>query len=155
MRRGRSTRRDETGQVLLMALGFLTFVGVISVSLLSYATTNVRATVSLRQLRATEFAADGAVEGAINKLRNTVPPSCGANYFVATSSGLNNQPVVVDCAVIPGPLLEATFTARCPPAPPATSPCGPADSIILSAKVKFRPAVPSVITEVESWSLAT
>jgi hypothetical protein len=136
-----------------MALGFLTFVGVISVSLLSYATTNVRATVSLRQLRATEFAADGAVEGSINKFRNTpTPVGCGSNYFVATPAGLNNQPIVVDCAAVPGPPLVVTFTAKCPS---PTSACGPANAIILSAKVKFTGAAPSVITEVQSWSLAT
>jgi hypothetical protein len=136
-----------------MALGFLTFVGVISVSLLSYATTNVRATVSLRQLRATELAADGAVEGAINKLRNTpTPATCVPNYFVATPGGLNNQPIVLNCAVVAASPLDVTLTAKCPS---VNSSCGPANAIILSAEVKFAGVVPSVTTEVKSWSLAT
>jgi len=148
----RSHRGDETGQVLLIALAFLTFVGVIGVTLLSYATTNVRATVSLRQLRSAEFAADGAVDGAINKLRNApTPASCGNGYFAATAAGLNNQPVILDCAVVTASPLDVTFTAKCPTAAPA---CGPANTILLSAEVKFIGAIPSVTTEVERWSVA-
>jgi hypothetical protein len=161
-------RNDESGQVLVIALGFLAFIGVVAVVLLNYATTNVRATTTFRAARAVDYAGDGAVEGAINKLRhNPLTETCTAgNIFYLTT--LNDQKVAVECVpqVIndgePDPeLLEvrATFTARCWVDAAVTTTTGPppclADQELLVARVLFREAGEplAVRTIVESWSV--
>lgn len=114
-------RRDDQGYVLLLALGFVTFVGVIAVALVSYTTTNLRATVNLRQLRSEQFAADGAVDGAINVVRNHTSPAT-ANCFGAT---LNQLSIRVDCS---GPLPDVTFTA----CPAGVGACTPSSAVLVA-----------------------
>lgn len=162
-------RTEEGGQVLVIALGFLAFIGVIAVVLLNYATTNIRATTTFRATRAVDYAGDGAVEGAINKFRhNPLTETCTAgNIFYLTT--LNDQKVAVECVpqVIndgePDPEsmeVRATFTARCWVDPAVTTTTtGPApclaDQELLVARVLFREAgePPAVRTVVESWSV--
>src|ERR1700674_4796335 len=98
MKRMFGTSGNEEGQILLIALAFITFVGVVGVALLSYAATNLHSTNVLRQLRAEEFAADGAVTVAVNSLRQNGWP-CPTTPVV-----LNNLTVVVTCKQTPSPL---------------------------------------------------
>jgi hypothetical protein len=143
----------ESGQVLLIALAFITFVGVVGVALLSYATTNLHATIVLRQLRSQEYSADGAVDVAINMLRNNTALVCGTTFFVAAPSLLNQQGIVVNCARNGGALpLDVTFTATCGNS--GTSAC-PSGVALLVARVTFTGTAPSVATRVETWSVLT
>ncbi len=80
MTRLRRRAGNEQGAVLLLALGFITFIGVVAAVLLNYATTNTLATENLRVLRARQFSADGAVDLAINSVR------AGGNAGYSTSS---------------------------------------------------------------------
>ncbi len=57
--------RDEDGQVLLLALGFLMFIGVIIGATLTFAASSMLGTQRLREQRATVYAADGAIDAAI------------------------------------------------------------------------------------------
>ena len=57
--------RDEEGQVLLLALGFLLFFGLVIGAMLTFADTSVRGAERLREQRASVYAADGAVDAAI------------------------------------------------------------------------------------------
>lgn len=156
---------DETGQVLIMALAFIAFVGVVGVVLLNYATTNLRATVALRPVRSVEFAADGAVDGAINKLRhNPLSATCAAGKdFYRTT--LSEQEIVIGCvpqvvsAVTPI-VVRATFTAKCfadtTSSTTTTAPVAcPGGTPLLAARVLFREegTPPVVKTTVESWSV--
>lgn len=133
-----------------MALAFITFVGVVGVALLSYATTNLHATVVLQQLRSQEYSADGAVELAINMLRNNTALPCGPKLFVAV--GLNQQNIVINCSQNGvAPPLDVTFTATCGS---GASAC-PAGVPLLVARVTFTGTVPSVATKVVTWSVLT
>ena len=62
-------RGEEQGAVLILAMGFITFVAVLCLAVLTYSTNSFKATANLRPVRSLQFAADGAVEGAINKVR--------------------------------------------------------------------------------------
>jgi hypothetical protein len=57
--------RDEEGAVLLLALGFLMFFGLVIGATLTFADASVRSTERLREQRATAYAADGAIDAAI------------------------------------------------------------------------------------------
>jgi Flp pilus assembly protein TadG len=57
--------RDEDGQVLLLALGFLLFFGLVIGAMLTFAGASVLAAERLREQRATVYAADGAIDAAI------------------------------------------------------------------------------------------
>ncbi len=126
----RRIRKDESGQVLVLSLAFIAFLGVLSVAVLDSASTNLKASVHLRPVRAEQAAADGAVEGAINKLRQFEParltgatwvsdaPCPSRFYILAPDAG---RAINVDCGspVVAGPSgsvpanRTVTFTA-CP-----------------------------------------
>lgn len=148
----RRRARQEDGAVLLIALGFITFIGVVAVALGNYAFTNLRATIALRPVRAAEFAADGAVEGAINKLRQD-PTACAGDKtnFYKVSPVINNQPVDVDCdELATSPSLRVLFIAKCAS---GGAPSCPAGTKLLVARVRLEGSVPSVKAIVESWSV--
>lgn len=73
-------RRDERGAVLVMALIFLTVGALLTAALLSFADTDFRTTVNVRSQGQELYAADAAVEAAINHYRlfgtcpSAVPP---------------------------------------------------------------------------------
>jgi hypothetical protein len=62
--------RDEDGQVLLLALGFLLFFGLVIGAMLTFATASVLGTQRLREQRSTVYAADGAIDAAIQVARS-------------------------------------------------------------------------------------
>lgn len=63
---------EESGAVLVFALVFLSLFGVAVASLLGFAETSFRATIAVRGQRADAYAADGAVDGAINRVRSSL-----------------------------------------------------------------------------------
>jgi hypothetical protein len=143
--------QQEDGAILLLTLAFLTFIGVGAAMLLNYTTTNNRATVVLRSVRAADFAADGVVEGAINKLRQNTALCATAKpaFFAVNPSPLNGEPVVVDCAPVSTTPFRVTFTARCDTG--GSSAC-PLNTKLLIAKVRFEGTIPAA-AYVESWSV--
>jgi hypothetical protein len=62
--------RDEDGQVLLLALGFLLFFGLVIGAMLSLAGASVLSTQRLREQRSSVYGADGAVDAAIQVARS-------------------------------------------------------------------------------------
>ena len=56
---------DESGQVLLLALGFLVFFGLVIGALLTFADTSVHSAERLREQRDSVYATDGAMDAAI------------------------------------------------------------------------------------------
>ena len=62
--------RDESGQVLLFALGFLVFFALVIGALLTFADASVRSTGRLREQRDSVYATDGAMDAAIQIGRN-------------------------------------------------------------------------------------
>ena len=71
MRRLRSSRRDERGSSLLMVLVVITVVAVALSALMSRSDSAQRVTASLRQQAVAAYTADGAMQAAINNLRNS------------------------------------------------------------------------------------
>lgn len=63
------TWREETGASLVIALVIITTVALVTGALLTHGWTNFRATVSLRGVAGTSYAADTAAKLAINNLR--------------------------------------------------------------------------------------
>ncbi|HEX9970050.1 MAG TPA: hypothetical protein VGB03_07915 [Acidimicrobiales bacterium] len=66
---GRGIHRDEDGAVLVMALVFLSVAGLLVAALLSFSDTNFRTTIAVREQRNVVYAADGAVDAAVNYYR--------------------------------------------------------------------------------------
>ena len=61
--------RDEDGQVLLLALGFLLFFGLVIGAMLTFAGASVLGAQRLREQRSSVYGADGAVDAAIQVAR--------------------------------------------------------------------------------------
>ena len=57
--------RDEEGQALVLALGFLVFFGLVIGAMLTFAGASIRGTQRLREQRSSVYAADGAIDAAI------------------------------------------------------------------------------------------
>lgn len=146
----RRKMQGEEGAILLLALGFISFIGVMGVVLGNYAFTNLRATIALRPARGLEFAADGAIEGAINKLRQD-PTACAGDktYFYKVTPVINGQPIDVDCDELATSPLRVALTAKCGTGGPKCT----ANTKQIIAVVRFVGAVPTVAPNVESWSV--
>lgn len=151
----------ESGMILILVLGFIAFMGLVSVALLNYVSTNFRATTALRPVRSAQYAADGAIEGAVNKMRQFFPaatsPCGGATNFYAVSPPLNGQTIVLTCTspTFTAPAqLDVTFTASCPSTGaagcPATAGVGAA---MVTARVRFTGAPPTVAATILDWSV--
>ena len=65
----RKARDDEGSSALVLALIFLAILAVGMTALLVFADTSIRATVGLRSQEGNSYAADGAVNAAINAIR--------------------------------------------------------------------------------------
>lgn len=92
----------EDGSALVLALVFLSLFGLFTASLLTFAETSFRGTRGVRQQRSAVYAADGAVEGAINAIRGTAalgidPAEGGSCPDFKTASDVNGEPVTVHC----------------------------------------------------------
>jgi Tfp pilus assembly protein PilX len=95
MRRARP-RRSEDGAVLIMALVFLTVSSLVVAALLSFADTNFRTTVNVRDQGKVLYAADSAVDAAINAYRSGA--GCTGPY---TGPAVNNLPgATVTCTAV-------------------------------------------------------
>ena len=70
--------RGERGASLVIALGFLALCGVLIPAIVSLAGTNLAGTSRLHTQRSDLYAADGAVDGAIQYLRQN--SGCGTLY---------------------------------------------------------------------------
>jgi hypothetical protein len=138
--------REEDGAVLLIALGFLAFIGVVAAVLLNYATTSIRDTGTLRDIRAREYAADGVVDAAINKVRGDISVSNSNSCLAATLNGINLR---VDCSDTVGDGVDVTFTA-CPATAP--QPC-PANMARLVTRVHYIRSVTPAGIAINAWSL--
>jgi hypothetical protein len=73
-------KRDDSGAALVLALIFITVIALAIAAVLSFADTNIRATVKLREQAADVAAAEGAAQIAIDQLRHGNYAG-GANCF--------------------------------------------------------------------------
>ena len=119
--------KDDDGQALVLALGFLVFFGLVIGALMSFAGASVLSTERLREQRATIYAADGAIDAAIQAGGSDpaigafgAAPCMKATPFTYTASpattGDPKDPTVVvtiDCVANQGAFTDrdVTFTA--------------------------------------------
>jgi hypothetical protein len=110
----------EDGATLILALIFVVLVGAIVAALLSLAGTNLLSTTNLQHQRNHEFAADAAVDGAIQSLRHQAPtsPVTCPNFpsGVGQSVTINGDSFVVECsmAILPNSFGRLVEFDACP-----------------------------------------
>lgn len=91
LRRRLEVARGDSGALLVFALIIITTVALVTGVVLIHAATNARATVTLRGVANTSYAADAAAKVAINDLRLG---SSDSKYFVQSSSTVDDAPWV-------------------------------------------------------------
>ena len=82
--------RDDRGALLIIAMAIITVVALVTGFVLTRGDGSLRATVALRDVARTSYAADGAAQTAINALRtgyDTFNPTTPAYYTNAPGSG--------------------------------------------------------------------
>ena len=65
-------RHSEEGASLLLAVVFVTVVGLVMGALLPYARSGIGEAGTARDVRSVQHAADGAVDGAISSIRGSL-----------------------------------------------------------------------------------
>jgi len=111
--------RDEAGQALILALAFLLIIGLGVGAMVSFAASSMLSTGQLRTQRSTVYAADGAIDAAIQAGRYDASIGAfGASPCMHSSSFTNAEPdgttATVTCAGTSNPLTSdrmVTFTA--------------------------------------------
>jgi hypothetical protein len=104
-------RGDDSGAALILVLVVVTVLGLVLGALLSFTDTNLRTTLALRDQAATAYDADGAVQAAINNLRNSsYDAAAGQHCFGGTDTlALNNfsgsDSAAVTCSADPAKVL--------------------------------------------------
>ncbi|WP_030436754.1 hypothetical protein [Actinoplanes subtropicus] len=78
-------RQDDEGAVLILVLLVISVVAVVLGALLSFADTSLRTTINLRGQASTGADADGAVQAAINNIRNSTSTASG-NCFGSSNT---------------------------------------------------------------------
>lgn len=146
MNRLRRRARDEQGAVLLIALGFITFVGVVAVAVVNYTHTNLRATISLRDVRSRQLSADGVVDGAINAVRLDSTKGNVNSCFPAIT--INGQSYRVDCSSANSG-TDVTFSACLNS---VAAPC-PAGTALVRATVHYTRSTTPAAVQITSWSV--
>ena len=152
MKRLRTRAGEEQGAVLLLALGFITFIGVVAAVLLNYATTNILATDQLRVLRARQFSADGAVDLTINSVRSAGSAGYSTHPCVTGAYGpitINGAQYRVTCTGTSNSSTADVTFAACQ----ATSGSCPASSAVLVATVHYLWTTSPATTQVTAWSV--
>jgi len=135
---------DEQGTVLMLVLGFMVLVGVMIIPLANYATTSLRTTINVRDLRSVQVSAESATDGAINAVRFNQALAGSGGCFNAT---LNGQTVRVDCSgPTSGLTTTVTFTAWLTSVSPARQ--------ILTADASYNRTNPLAVTvALNNWSV--
>jgi Tfp pilus assembly protein PilX len=104
-------RGDDSGAALILVLIVVTVLGLVLGTLLSITDTSLRTTLALRDQATAAYEADGAVQAAINNLRNgSYNAAAGQHCFGATDTlALNNfsgaDSAAVTCTADPAKVL--------------------------------------------------
>jgi hypothetical protein len=158
--------KSESGSIMVITVAFLAFAGVTVAALLNYSSTALGATNRLASLRGTDYDADGALEAAIARIRNSTSEgyfgSCTPYTPSSASLTVNNSsvPLRVDCSPKFAPLLQREVLLSVCPTSVSTSTCTAENSTswLSRAHVKFLDGLSSGgfggIVYVDTWSTA-
>jgi Tfp pilus assembly protein PilX len=93
----------DAGAALIIALAFMTFVGLVVGALLSYGATSLRATTATRAGTTLTYDVDGALQTAINQVRNSdYNNAAGQTCGNLTFPRADGTTATVTCAAGPG-----------------------------------------------------
>lgn len=93
----------DDGAALVIALAFVTGVGLIVATLLAYGSANVRASAAMRERMQTDYAVDGALQTAVNTIRtNGYDNAPGQRCFTGSGSFAYDGETAVVCTPQPG-----------------------------------------------------
>jgi hypothetical protein len=144
--------REETGQALIIALGFMFFFALVIGVVLWFAEASVRTTENLREQRNIVYAADGAMDAAIQYGRwNLSVGAFGAVPCMAVSpytQTLNGQTATVTCESLGNPLAEdrrVRFTAT----------VGGINRVKVDVLYHATSTAPAPVVDVLSWKYLT
>lgn len=104
-------RHDDSGAALPLVLVLVTVIAVVLGAVLSFAETSVRTTVNLRDQASSAYAADGALQAAINEIRNSgftgaAGQHCfGASDTLTLPSFTGTDSAAVSCTADPAKVL--------------------------------------------------
>ena len=127
---------NEEGSSLILALVFLVVVGLLGGALATFTTTNLADTSQLQSVQARDFAAEAAVQVAIQKLRAATPigstpgygsPACPALAVTVPAAGPGGSTVSESLQVLCGfgtaalPFERQVVFAACPSSAAASS----------------------------------
>jgi len=116
----RLDRTDDRGAALVLVLVVVTVLAIGLSALLSFSDTSLRGTVSLREQAAGAYNADGALQAAINNLRNSVYNNAAGQRCFGASDTLQlpnfygSDAAAVTCAPDPARvLIQCTSLSQC------------------------------------------
>jgi hypothetical protein len=157
-------QHQDSGATLILAIGFVLMVGAISAGLASLATSSLNNRTTLELVRNREYAADGAIEEAISRVRlaagRALAVDCSAGGNFVDLAMLNGIAIRVDwrnaCGVVRG--SDGTVVAQRNVTFSACENSGAAcvdTTVIIRAQVNFQQDSTGAVakTTVQSWSV--
>jgi hypothetical protein len=119
--------RDESGAVLILALIFMTSVGLAVGALATFSSNDIRNIANFKEARGTLSAAEGATQAQITAMRYAYSTTCPGTPYT-----LDGASIVVTCTTTVNPASSASrvvnFTA---------SPQGQTSRVLIAAQVSF------------------
>jgi hypothetical protein len=93
----------DDGAALVIALAFVTGVGLLVAALLSYGSANIRASAAMRERMQTDYTVDGALQTAVNTIRtNGYDNAPGEQCFTGSGTFAYTGDTTVVCTPQPG-----------------------------------------------------
>jgi Tfp pilus assembly protein PilX len=131
---------NEEGASLIIALIFVVATSLVLIALLDMTSTNLINTANLQNERGLEYAAEGAVNGAIQVVRSlnanqTTAMCTGSTAAFAPGTPLNSSNVVAFCGDVSAPNYQRTVVFDA--CPPASSFAACQSTSLLEAQVTF------------------
>ncbi|HJQ47747.1 MAG TPA: hypothetical protein VJ870_15725 [Amycolatopsis sp.] len=106
-------RRDDSGAALVLVLVLVTVLGLGIAGLLSFSDSSIRTTVALRDQSADSYNADGAMQAAINAIRNSTYNGTSGQCF-GTGDTLGLDGFSAGGAKVTCETEAATILVQCP-----------------------------------------
>lgn len=155
----RRLRSSESGQALLLALGFVTFMGILGAAILNHVGVGLRMTTKFDDTRKFAYTANAGFEVAVSRMKSAVPCTSGITNInnsidSAAPNGVNIW--IVSRCVTPTPLnvdRDVVLTAcRVDPSP---SPTCASDKTVGTVEVYYQD-IPTAgyRTIIKNWSVA-
>lgn len=119
--------QGETGATLILALMFLTVVGVIVASLALASGNDILNIGNFKTSRAALTAAEGAVQAQMSSMRYVYATTCPGTPYT-----LDNESIVVTCTATLNPASSASRVLQI-----SASPQGHSSAILITAQVSF------------------